>query len=156
MRIETAEQLSDQLAAALQSGRRRAVLFSDCLEARVYNQPAVADALRSLALEHRHVQVQILIRRSDRVLKGGDHLIIDLARRLPSRIRVLQADAVACEDEREWLSVDDSCCVLRKDADRFDAVYRDDDPGMARQVRQTFARFWAHGEHAPELAQLSL
>ena len=156
MRIDSAEALTEQLAAALADGRRHAVLFSDHLEHRVFNQPALADALRNMALAHQRAAIHILLRRSDRVLKGGDHLLIDLARRLPSRIKVLQADAVACEDDREWLAVDDARCLLRKQPDRFDAVYRHDDPAMARQLKAIFDRYWQHGLPAPELAQLSL
>lgn len=156
MVIDTAEALTEQLIAALSGGRRHAVLFSDHLEHRIYNQPALAEAMRAVALVHRQVQVHILLRRSDRVLKGGDHLLIDLARRLPSRVRLLQADSVACDDDREWLAVDESRCLLREQPERFNAVYRDDDPAMARQLKAVFDRYWAQGQPAPELARLSL
>lgn len=156
MVIDTAEALTAQLAASLARGRRNAALFSEQLDHRIYDHSAVAEAMRSMALAHQHVRIDILLRRCDRVLKGGDHALIDLARRMPSRIRVLQADRITCGDEREWLLVDDSDCILRQQADRIDAIHRDDDPGMVRPLKAAFERYWAHGQPSPDLAQLSL
>ncbi|MBR9813977.1 hypothetical protein GYB61_09010 [bacterium] len=156
MVVDTPETLSDAIVTALDGGRRKAVVFSDLLEHRVYDREAVVNAIRQLAMRHERVRINILLRRSGRVMKGGDHGIVDLARRLPSRISVLQADSIACEDDREWLVVDDQACVLRAQSSRYDAVCRDDDPAMARRLRALFDRYWAQGQPAPELAQLSL
>lgn len=156
MQLKDAQALTDAIVSCLGAGRRSAILFSDVLEHRVYNHAATETALRELALRHQQVDVRLLLRRSDRVLKGGDHALVELARQLPSRITILQADTIACEDEREWVVVDGRATVIRQQPDRYDAVYRDDDPQLARQLGAVFDRYWQQGCPAPELAQLRL
>lgn len=156
MRIESTVELAEALVATLATGKRSACLFSERLEPALYGSPEFEQALRELALTHDRARIRVLVRHADRVLVDGDHRLVNLGRRMPSRIQVLQADEVAREDEREFLVVDNQALVLRTNAGRPDAIARDDDPGLARQTQRVFDRYWEQGLPAPELARLSL
>lgn len=156
MRIDSATALAKALIDAAAAGERSACLFSDTLTPSLYGTTEFTDALRQLALAHDRARICVLIRQADRVLVDGDHPLVTLARRLPSRMALLQAGETAMEDEREFLVIDDQRLVLRPRCERWDAVARDDDPGLARQTRRVFDRYWEQGQRAPALAQLSL
>src|SRR3546814_8324792 len=60
-------------------------IVSQELDRRVWSDPGIVETLRAFALRSQRAELRILVKRPQRVAQRGHHLV-ELARRLPSRI----------------------------------------------------------------------
>ena len=112
--------------------------------------PTVATGL---ALARPGVCVRVLLFDPRAATQSG-HRLIELARRLTSRIAIRR---VADEDQERldaFLIVDETGYVHRRLAERLEAIADYADPPAARRLRQDFERLWEHGSVDSELRQL--
>lgn len=156
-----ARRISGRLAirdasAQLASGAsRELVIFSRDLDPHYYDhQPFLAEVQR-LALERPHLPVRALVMQP-RVPVTHGHRLIDLARRLTSRIEIRRTGNDDRDRADAFIVADMRAYCLRRLADRHEAIHDPDDPAGARCLRAEFERMWEQGEPDTELRRLHL
>jgi hypothetical protein len=141
---------------ALAAGARRELLiFSPDLEPDLYDQRDFLAAVRQLALARPWHPVRILVGEPQRAVLAG-HRLIELSRRLNSRIAIRRV----AEDFRDradaFLIADGKGYCLRRLAERPEALMESQAPGQARRLRAEFQQIWEHSDEDTELRRLHI
>lgn len=130
-------------------------LLSPQLDPRAWSHPGVIELLRSFALRSPHAQIRILVQQPQRVAQTA-HRLVELARRLPSRIAMHELGE-AQRGLAEEFAVADEYAVLRKRRhDDADALWFAHAPPEARLMRRRFDALWDESLPARELAELRI
>jgi len=151
-RENTMVELIDSLAG---QARQRLWLYDRVLDHDLYDRLRFRELISGLARRHRLSDVRLLIH-DDKPLVQRRHQIVELMRRLPSRIELRLVN--------EDYPVDDQPFVL---ADREGVVYRHDfykpegyatfaNSGRVKQLAESFQRMWDAGKSSLELRELPL
>ncbi|QGU34037.1 hypothetical protein E6P07_11815 [Thermochromatium tepidum ATCC 43061] len=142
------------ISADMAAQARRELLIHDPrLEAALYDQIPFLEAVRRLALARPGFCVRVLLFDPRAATQVG-HRLIELARRLTSRVTIRR---VADEDQERldaFLIVDETGYVHRPLAERMEAIADYANPRDARRMRQDFERLWERGSVDAELRQL--
>ena len=143
-----------EISASLVARARREVLIQEPrLDPSLYDREPFLEAVRRLALDRPGLCVRVLLFDAH-AANQRNHRLIELARRLTSRIAIQR---VADEDQERFdafLIVDEAGYVHRRLADEMDAVADYDDPPTARRLRQGFERLWERSSADVELCRL--
>ena len=135
--------------------RRELLIFSHDLDPDLYDRQDFLTAVQQLALANPWYPVRILLGEPQRALLGG-HRLIELSRRLSSRIAVRRV----AEDFRNradaFLIADGTGYCLRRQAERPEAVVEFRGGGPARRLRAEFEQIWEHSDEDTELRRLYL
>ncbi|MCF1184169.1 hypothetical protein L0E83_12100 [Marichromatium gracile] len=153
--LETRASIRDAAIALATQARRELLIFGPHLEPDLYDQPPLLEAIRRLALERPDLPVRILIKETRDALQQG-HRLIELARRLTSRIAIRRSG----EDDRArtdaFLVVDARGYVHRHHADGQRASTAAADAPEARRLRETFMQMWERSDSDREIDRLYL
>lgn len=141
-----------QLASQAQSSLR---LFSPQLEPALFDQAELADALSQLARRSRYTEVRLLMADS-RWLVQRRHALVDLYRRLPSRVPLLRL-AYASDDWQDTLClVDGQGFLLKPERDADEGLLCLNDPARTQALTERFDYFWQRAISDTELRRLAL
>ena len=146
----------DDLALALaESASRYLYILSPTLDFRVFDHSALEEAITALARRSRQTEVRILIADPRPLVQRG-HRLLNLARRLPSKVQ-LRALAEHPEWRGETLVIRDRDGVLYKpgDSDK-EGFYEPDSRASTRRHLELFQELWRQGTQGPELRRLNL
>jgi len=143
------------LLTGIGTARRELVLVSSLLEGPWFDQGTLVEAVSDLARRAAATRVRILIQSSDLLVSRG-HRVVELSRRLSSKItvRLLAPDAEV--PRGAFAAWDESGCWLLPDESEPAGALHVDDPVTARRLFQTFERLWAGSREDPELRILRL
>ncbi len=146
----------DQLVIAqLRQARRELRLLSPTLDPRVFDGEAVLAALRRFIRESRRSQARVIVQESRPLVQSG-HGLLQLARRLPSRIelRVLR-------EHGDWNG--DSQVIRDRDSllalpggESSPALYAPEDRPRAERAVERFDELWRAATVDPEFRALAL
>ena len=151
--IGTSEENRAAALAMVSQGRRTVLIFSRDLDPRVYNTAEFADALSTLARLSKYSWIRMLVQDSSGIVRDG-HRLVELARRLSSRVELRKAHPDFRDANRAFLVVDEIGLILRVPADRYDAVVSFHDGMAARGQTRFFHRVWDRSAPDPELRRL--
>jgi predicted GNAT family N-acyltransferase len=143
------------LLACLQRPRRTLLLLSPLLDPLLFDRPDVVEAISAFAREARQTRVQILIRDSSQIVARG-HRLVELARRLDSRVELRRLPDDAGTRELSFMTWDERGCWLLPDYREYQALRNFHDPVQAKRLTEQFARLWARSTPDPELRLLRL
>lgn len=143
------------LLACLERPRRTLLLLSPLLDPLLFDRPDVVEAVSAFARDARQARVQILIRDSSLIVARG-HRLVELARRLESRIEVRKLPDDAGTRELSFMTWDERGCWLLPDYREYQALRNFHDPVQAKRLTEQFARLWARSAPDPELRLLRL
>ncbi|MBW8822930.1 MAG: hypothetical protein JF567_01630 [Xanthomonadales bacterium] len=140
----------------LHTSSRRASMFAPKLEARLWNQPAIIDALRGFAISGRDREVRILVAEPTDLARDCGALVV-LQQRLPTALPLrepLEGD--------EWPAshpflLADEGTVLRFDSDgRLGGELIAADAGQGRIFQTRFDAAWERARPMSELRVLGI
>ncbi len=130
-------------------------IFSRELDPALYDRQAFLDEIARFCKQNTVVNVRILVQEPTRPAREG-HRLIDLSRRLSSKIEIRQPHA----DYRSWneaFLVADGCgFVHRKFSDRSEGTANFHDPTRSRRLLDFFTEVWERSEQHPEVRRLYL
>ncbi len=144
------------LAAELCAGARRSLcLQAPALDHRVFDRPALLDAVSALARDGRQTGIRILVADVRPLIQRG-HRLLALARRLPSSVQIRRLS-----EHPEWngetvLIRDRDGLLLLPAGDSGRGIYRPEDRPAATARLELFDELWRAGAADPELRVLSL
>ena len=150
------EQTFDDLAVELcNSARRYVAILSPCLDSAAFNNPELASAISHLVRQSRQSEVRILVNDVRPLVARGHHLL-QLARRMPSALRIRKL-----ADHPDWngetVVIRDRDAVLFKPAGSEDRAFCEMDARpVAEQYLERFEDLWRYSEEDPDLRALAL
>ena len=153
--IDTIEQNREAAVALVKQANRSLHIFSYDLDPLVYDTNEFVDAVKDLAIAHRHSQVQIIIQNSRKVVQGG-HRLIELARRLSSSIQIRKTTSALHNYTEAFLIADATGILHRTIGERYEGYVNFDDRFDCKTVLDFFDMAWEKSEPDPELRRLHI
>lgn len=147
--------LRDTSADLAGQAQRSLLLLSAILDPRIYDQQPFLDALHSLGTESELSRIRILLLDNQRLVKHH-HRLLELARRLTSRVEIRRPIAEYAERSEEYLVVDGRGYIYREHAGEYAGWADYHDPLTARRLTEEFQEAWDHSQPDPELRRLHL
>jgi len=153
--LETREEHQLATVAILQQARRQVDIISRELDASVYDQPALIDAMKSMILNNRRARVRIIIFEAQTLSQRG-HQLLQLASDLSSFIEIREGSREH-ESYSEAMLVADSCGFIHRYAwDRYEANANFNNRHQCRALLNTFERMWEQAASSVHLRRLSI
>jgi predicted GNAT family N-acyltransferase len=145
----------DGLLRYLQEPRRKLWIFSPELDPALFDFHPVAAAVLRFVRHSASAQVRILICDND-YLVGRRHRLVDLAKRLDSRIALRRLEPALAPGTNSFVTWDDTGFFVLPDfrdyvavADRYNRV-------QALRFSERYAHLWEQGTADPELRRLTV
>lgn len=152
---ERASELRDATLAVLGGARHEVCIYSRDLEPSLYEDAAVLEALRKLALSGRRAQVRILIQDTGRVARDG-HRLVDLAQRLSSIVQLRRVSHEDATYPSAYVLTDGGGYLFRTFGDRYEAVGDVCYPPRRDELKRLFDEVWERAESPQELRRLGI
>lgn len=153
LRITTSAENRAAAVAMVRQGLRTALIFSHDLDPRVYDNPELAQAVSELARRSKYSWVRVLVQDTATIVRDG-HRLVEVARRLSSRVEIRQAHPDFAQVHRAFVVVDGVGLILRPVGDRYDGTANFHAPMAAREEAHLFRRVWDRSAPAPDLRRL--
>jgi hypothetical protein len=141
--------------AMIKQGRRFLRIFSQDLDPSLYSNRALVDAISHLARYSRFSDIRLLIQDSSKLIKQ-EHQLMDLARRLPSRISIRIYKQRPDDIPEDVMLVDDAGVIVCGDKVEEPGFACFDDRPFVARLTQRFDDLWEQSYADPQLRKLSL
>lgn len=155
LRLEGRQAIRRASTELARQARRELVIFSRDLDPRYYDDQPFLGEIQRLALERPQLPVRALVMEPRAPISQG-HRLIELARRLSSRIQIRKVGADDRDRIDAFLVADRRGYCLRPLADQREAFHAPDSPAEARRLCADFERMWELAEPDTELRRLHL
>ncbi|MGD8938847.1 MAG: hypothetical protein PVJ72_05670 [Gammaproteobacteria bacterium] len=155
IQIETIEENRLAAIALAKQASRSLHIFSHDLDPMIYDNNEFVDAVKELAIGHSQAELQIIIQDSRKIVENG-HRIIELARRISSRIHIRKTPLEMKSYSHAFLIVDKTGVLYRTIGDRFEGYVNFDDRFESKKLLDFFASTWEHSAPDPELRRLHI
>ena len=150
------EAFSRHLQQILSSGRRQVHILTTRLDPLLFASNAVCDLLSAVARRHRLAEVFILVRDS-RDLAGSGHRLIDLHRRVPSKVHLRHSLLENDTDTKAFVIVDGTQLLYQHNDVDFEGFCDTEAGPQARSLLEEFKEIWSRqSEEIKDVKQLSL
>ena len=137
-REDCIEAASDLISTA----EMRVAIFSQQLEATLYNRETICDHVSELARKNRHTDIRILAQQTRRVAADG-HCLIRLAQRLSSSIQIRIPDTAELQNyTKSLLIIDDHSMMLIDNPERYEGTLVKDNRLHVRPTLEFFDLAW--------------
>lgn len=143
------------LVDSLAQPRRKLAILSQQLDHTLFDTAAVAESLSHFARSSPSVEVRILISDASLIVSRG-HRLVELARRLDSRIEIRRIADELSPGERSFLTWDARGFFLLPDFRDYLALADIYDPVRARRLLEDFDYLWERSTADPELRILRI
>ena len=155
-RIDGFDAVAMAVLQLLENSSRLACLFAPRLEPRLWNQPAIVEALRAFAISGREREIRILVGEHADLARDCGALVA-LHQRLPSLLQFRQP-----QDDHEWPALHpilaaDGGSVLALDGDgRLGGDFMPSGSGQSHVFRSRFDMAWERARPMAELRVLGI
>jgi len=156
--IELANGQAEFLLRAAQlvaSARLELTLFSQGLDRRTYSSEDFVVPLQTFLLSHQRARLRVLVHTPALAMRTG-HRLIELGRRLSSRIEFRELLPERKLIRKEFLIADESSLLIRDSDDQLEARYYPHAPLLARDQKREFDSWWQESPPAAEFRDLKL
>jgi hypothetical protein len=130
-------------------------IFTRDLDAPLYDQEPLLQALSALCLGNRKARIRILVQDPTPAVKRS-HRLIELSRRLSSSIELRQPHPDYRHHNEAFLIADSCGLIHRSLADRYEGTANFYDPVTAQRKLDFFSEVWERSEAHPEFRRLHL
>lgn len=137
----------------VKSAKRSLSIYSQNLDAAVYDRIEFLDAVKKLILTHKFSRIQILLESPVEAIKNG-HRLIELARRFSSFFEIRRVSQEYAGRKDAFLIADETGVVYRLNAQRWEGIADTHAPRIAQKYLDQFEEVWQHSEPEPEFRQL--
>ncbi len=155
LEIGSSAEQRDAVLAMLGQTRRSVRIISRHLDAAIYDNEAVVNAFKGIALANRRAQIRILVQDIAPVVKEG-HRLVDLSRRLSSFMKLRVPAKEHASYNNAVLVADDIGTIFRAHAGRYEGSVNFNDMRNAEDYVHLFDEMWDHAHEHAELRRLKL
>ncbi len=134
---------------------QRLWLYDRILDHDRYDRYRFRELISSLARRHRLSEIRLLIH-DDQPLVKRRHQLVELMRRLPSRIELRLVNSDYPHEDQPFIIADREGMIYRHDFTRPSGFAGFADSGRARLLSENFQRMWDTGRRSLELRELPL
>lgn len=145
----------DGLVKILGEPSRIVRIYSQDLDHALFNQSEVVKLLSGFVRHGPPARLQILIHSSSSIVSRG-HQLLELARKLNSKIEIRTVPAELASDRHSCVVVDERGYFLLPDHREYLAVANAFDPVQAERLAERFDYLWERSKTDPELRVLRL
>ncbi len=149
----------DRLVALMDSvvgqAGQRIWLYDRLLSHDLYDRPRFRELISTLARRHRLSEVRLLIH-DDKPLVKRRHRLVELMRRLPSRMELRLVNTDYPVADQPFALVDREGVVYRHDFDKPEGFAKFADGGRVKLLSEDFQRMWDAARPSVELRELPL
>lgn len=135
--------------------RRSIRIFTRELDPLLYDRGEFANACKQLALRSRYARIEILAFESQAIIRKG-HRMVDLARRLSSRIEIREPEIYYEKHLQTFITFDEKAYIYRSYADRFEGVANFNDSRETRELEKLFKEIWLRSHVDTEMRNLNI
>ena len=143
------------LNAGVAEARRTLVIYSHALDPVYFDQPEFAEVLSSFARRSRNAEARVLIQDSSLMVSRG-HRVLELSRRLSSKIVIQQVDADYDPPDGCFVAWDQKGYWHLPDHREPKGIARLEDAVRAKRLYEEFDRLWRRARPDPNLRTLGL
>ena len=154
-RFDGRQEAIQVLVQMLSTARRTLCLYSQQLDSHLFDDADVVDALSKFVRAAAPNQLQVLIHSSQLAVARG-HRLVELARRLESKIEIRLVPQDMHSEDRTFLAWDNAGYWLQPDHSKYLGDANDADPVRASRLAGEFERAWQRSASDPELRVLGL
>lgn len=147
--------LIDLTDSMVGQANQRLWLYDRLLDHDLYDRQRFRELVSSVARRHRLSEVRLLIH-DDQPLIKRRHQLVELMRRLPSRIKLRLVNADHPHEGQPFMLADREGVVYRHDFIRPSGFAAFADSRRVRLLSEQFQRMWDAGQHSLELRELPL
>ena len=152
---ESSRDLQQLILAMSRQARHRILIFSHAFEPELFDNDALYDAVKTLAIASQRTHIHILVQDARPMTRRG-HSLLRLARRISSHIKI----KVTAEEHQDILEnfiiFDDRGYIVQNNPERFEGYGNFYAPLKARQLEEKMTELWERGHIDSSLRQLSL
>jgi len=130
-------------------------LFSQSLDRRTYSSEDFITPLQTFLLSHQRARLRVLVHTPVLAMRTG-HRLIELGRRLSSRIEFRELLPERKLIRKEFLIADESSMLIRDAEDQLEARFYAHAPLLARDQKREFDILWQESPPAAEFRDLKL
>lgn len=134
---------------------QRLWLYDRILAHDFYDRQRFIELVSSLARRHRLSEIRLLIH-DDQPLIKRRHQLVELMRRLPSRIELKLINTAYPHEDQPFMLADRQGVVYRHDFTRPSGFAGFADSGRVKRLSEKFQRMWDAGRSSLELRELPL
>lgn len=135
--------------------KRSIYIFSYDLDSQIYNQSDFLDAAKNLAIRSEYSRINILLQNNEKVQRDG-HRLIQLWRRLTSKIEVRRPPADYINHPENFLLADETGYLHRKLYTDYEAIVDFNSRLEANKLSIFFNEVWEQSEPDSELRSLHM
>jgi len=134
---------------------REVRIYSPLLDHSLFEDGQVLQALSAFVRSGPPTTLRVLIHSSNPVISRG-HRLVDLARRLTSKIQIRLVAGELQDEQRCFVLADQRGFFLMPDHNEYQAFSNQYDPVQSTQLADRFDYLWQRAELDPELRSLSI
>ncbi len=143
------------ISSVLNHPLREVRIYSPLLDHALFESDEVLDALSRFARSGPPTSIQILIHTSNLIVSRG-HRLLNLARRLTSKIEIRVVAAELQDEQRCFVVADQRSFFLQPDDQEYQGYSNSYDPVQSTQLAERFDYLWPRADQDPELRALSI
>ncbi|PCM45517.1 GNAT family N-acetyltransferase [Marinobacter sp. ANT_B65] len=153
--FDTESSMIDLMDSMVGQAGQRLWLYDQLLDHDRYDRQRLSALISSLARRHRLSEVRLLIH-DDKPLVKRRHQLVELMRRLPSRIELRLVNKDYPHEDQPYLIADREGVVYRHDFSGPSGFAGFADSGRVRLLAENFQRMWDAGHQSLELRELPI
>lgn len=139
----------------LSLGRRKVRIFSNHLEALLYDREELVDLLSALSRRHPQAQIEIMVRETRPLVEQG-HRLVRLAQRIPSKFTIRKLGHQNDNDAMGFMMVDADKLLYKNDDTTFQGFANYEAAPEVKQLMDTWLRLWQSSQEDPQLRTQTL
>lgn len=155
VRLETIDAFRALSLELVQAARFGLLIFSEDLEAWLYDNDAFADAVMDLVQKQRNTSVRILVRDTKALLEHG-HRLLRISHRASEKIQIRKLPTTISEKFPNYLIADDKGLLFRPDVQDMQGIGYHDYRARVKPLLEDFKQLWARATTPPDLRQHTL
>jgi phosphatidylserine/phosphatidylglycerophosphate/cardiolipin synthase-like enzyme len=155
LELDSVDEHRELIPHMLNQARHSIDIISRNLDPRIFDRPAVTDAIKAMVSQQPRAQVRIIIRDNTPLIKNGHHVLL-LAQRLTSFIHIHKLPQTYNAFNEALLLVDGRGYIRQRQSDIYAGNACFNAPRQVKDMTTTFQEIWDASQPDPECRRLSL
>ncbi len=155
VRLEHVDIFKNFAVELAKQARFSIVIFSEDLEAWLYDNEEFSEALMELVQRSRNSSVRFLVRDTKTMLERGHHLL-RLSHRASDKVHIRKLPSMLSEKYPCYMIVDDNGLMFRQDPQVVQGIGYTDYRARVKPLLEEFRLLWARSTVDPDLRALTL
>lgn len=155
LKLDSLEDFHRAQLQLLRQVRRELFIVTPDFEPDRYNDTGFSEALSAFVRRNRHADARILLGDPAIALRWG-HRVVNLSRRLTTRLRIRQLHEADYDPEQAWMVADGIGLLRRDSTDGFKGMLSAKSIPHAQRASSRFIELWERSREIPDFRHLAL